>query len=321
MEVRKRKPESLGVRPKALARPFTLSIALPGSIVSNCQSRELQAYVAGQIARTAAIFRVDEIIVFSENPAEEQASENFDPNAYLVKQLEYMETPQYLRKLLFPLTQDLRFAGLQNPLDAPHHLRIFEDSSFREGVVVSENQKDETSNWVNCGLENWIDVAEKFPVLSRVTVRLDQDRKRKKKRNETIGGKVVPRSTPTDEEGVYWGYTTRLAPKGLSQVFSEGPWADQGGYDFAIGTSERGESVLDSGFSLDRSNAKHVLVVLGGVKGIETCVLGDPALSDISVVEELFDRYLNTCPSQGSRTIRTEEALMITLASFQHLLH
>ena len=30
---------------------------------------------------------------------------------------------------------------------------------------------------------------------------------------------------------------------------------------------------------------------------------------------QLFDIWLNTCPFQGSRTIRTEEAVMITLAT------
>ena len=42
----------------------TLSIALPGSIVENTQSFELATALAGQIARAAAVFRVDEIVVF-----------------------------------------------------------------------------------------------------------------------------------------------------------------------------------------------------------------------------------------------------------------
>jgi predicted SPOUT superfamily RNA methylase MTH1 len=47
-------------------RNFTLSIAIPGSILGKIISRELKAYVAGQIARTAALFNVDEIIVYNE---------------------------------------------------------------------------------------------------------------------------------------------------------------------------------------------------------------------------------------------------------------
>ena len=32
---------------------------------------------------------------------------------------------------------------------------------------------------------------------------------------------------------------------------------------------------------------------------------------------ELFDFYLNTCPSQGSRTIRTEEAILVSMAALR----
>ena len=32
---------------------------------------------------------------------------------------------------------------------------------------------------------------------------------------------------------------------------------------------------------------------------------------------KLFDIYLNTCPNQGSRTIRTEEAVLITLSALR----
>ncbi len=50
-------------------RSWTVSIALPSSILQNAQSAELQMYLAGQVARAAAIFSVDEIVVFSEREA------------------------------------------------------------------------------------------------------------------------------------------------------------------------------------------------------------------------------------------------------------
>ena len=48
-------------------RHYTLSVALPGSILNNAQSLELRTYLAGQIARACAIFCVDEIVVFDEH--------------------------------------------------------------------------------------------------------------------------------------------------------------------------------------------------------------------------------------------------------------
>jgi len=95
----------------------------------------------------------------------------------------------------------------------------------------------------------------------------------------------------------------------------------KGGYDLTIGTSERGHATVDDdGFTLP--SFKHLLIVLGGVAGLEACVevekgLGVPAKK----TSELFDLWLNICPNQGSRTIRTEEAVLITLARLKpHIL-
>lgn len=320
------------LRPVATARPCTLSIAIPGSIISNCQTRELQAYVAAQLARAAAIFRVNEVIIFSEQ-VDNQQSKAFDVDLYCIKQLTYLETPQYLRKLMFKLDNDLQHAGLQNPLDAPHHLRAEEESTFREGVVVpSQGQvESQKSCFVDCGLPSLVDVSTQLDIYSRVTVRIlfaggsernTASSKKKKYRRPTVMGEVVSRSTPTEEEGTYWGYTTRLCKKGLSQVLSESPYTEDGGYDCVIGTSDKGKSLLDPDVGdLKLPSAKHILIVFGGLRGIESCILGDPALADISIAEELFDHYINTCPYQGSRTIRTEEAVLITLASLQSLIN
>jgi hypothetical protein len=47
------------------------------------------------------------------------------------------------------------------------------------------------------------------------------------------------------------------------------------------------------------------LIVFGGLAGLESALEGDDSL-DVADARDLFDAYLNTCPSQGSRTIRTE---------------
>lgn len=54
------------VKPHPPGRSYTVSLALPGSIIENVQSAELATYVAGQVARAAAVFNVDEIVVFNE---------------------------------------------------------------------------------------------------------------------------------------------------------------------------------------------------------------------------------------------------------------
>ena len=84
-------------------RGYTVSIAIPGSIVDNAQSPELQAYLTSQIARALAIFCVDEVVVFNESSkslgdgtaeAAKAAARGWNPNEFLARLLQYQETPQ-----------------------------------------------------------------------------------------------------------------------------------------------------------------------------------------------------------------------------------
>lgn len=46
--------------------PSTVSIAIPGSILDNAQSPELRSYLAGQIARAACVYKIDEVVIFDD---------------------------------------------------------------------------------------------------------------------------------------------------------------------------------------------------------------------------------------------------------------
>ncbi|XP_049388357.1 uncharacterized protein LOC125852683 [Solanum stenotomum] len=61
---------------------------------------------------------------------------------------------------------------------------------------------------------------------------------------------------------------------------------------------------------------RHLLIAFGGLAGLEECIEEDNNLKGKSA-KEVFDLYLNTCPHQGSRTIRTEEAILISLQYLQ----
>ena len=90
----------------------------------------------------------------------------------------------------------------------------------------------------------------------------------------------------------------------------------QGGYDLKVGTSERGS--IEGADKLELRPFNHAILVFGGPQGLEQCLELDKAASSISdSIEGLFDVWLNTCPGQGSRTIRTEEALLISLSYLQ----
>jgi hypothetical protein len=88
----------------------------------------------------------------------------------------------------------------------------------------------------------------------------------------------------------------------------------ENGYDLTIGTSERGMSIDRILSPEDHSvvqrfpEFRHALIVFGGLHGIEACVDGDDSLTAVGTenAHELFDVWVNTCPNQGSRTIRSE---------------
>jgi predicted SPOUT superfamily RNA methylase MTH1 len=303
-------------------RHYTVSIALPGSIIDNAQTQELKTYLAGQIARAAAVFCVDEIIVFDEQGKQRSAGaalqrQSSDPNIFLARLLQYQETPQYLRKTLFPMHHDLKFAGLLNPLDCPHHMRKDAVCQYREGVVTESLtqgslRKRRRGSQVDCGMRKRIEIDKTLEEGTRVTVKLHTPLKQGTSKLPT--GEAVSPSVPRTHAGLYWGYTVRLAPT-FSAVFTESP--HEGGYDVTLGTSERGESVDDL---KTLPSFCHLLIVFGGLKGLEYALECDDTL-EMDDVTLLFHHYLNTCPGQGSRTIRTEEALLISLAALRPLVH
>ncbi|CAN1129377.1 Putative methyltransferase C9orf114 [Linum perenne] len=295
----------------------TVSIAVSGSIIDNAQSLELATRLASQIARAATIFRIDEIVVFdnqatatNEDPTTTMSSSSDDNEsgaAFLVRILRYLETPQYLRKALFPKHNSLRFVGMLPPLDAPHHLRKHEWGPFREGVTLNEKCPDPAGTLVDVGLTKNVSIDQRLEAGTRVTVAMGTDRNL----DSVTLRPVVSLSKPREEAGMYWGYRVRYASN-ISAVFKYCPF--KGGYDRSIGTSEHGLKVSSSELSLDPF--KHLLIAFGGLAGLEEGVEEDSSLKGKNV-RAVFDSYLNTCPNQGSRTIRTEEAILISLQYFQ----
>ncbi|EDV28159.1 uncharacterized protein TRIADDRAFT_53475 [Trichoplax adhaerens] len=295
-------------------RPYTVSVAVPGSILNNAQSPELRTYLAGQIARALVIFEVDEVVIFDESgkTVNEDVGEftgvtrkDYDPNKVLANILQYLECPQYLRKFFFPKHPDLRYAGLLNPLNSTHHMLIDEDVPYREGVTL-DRPVGKKGSLVNCGMRKEVRIDRQLQSGLRVTVKLDSEQSSDSK---TYKGTVVSADAPRMDAGIYWGYRVRVA-RSLGAAITECPY--EGGYDLSIGTSDGGDSMEE----LNLSSFKHILIAFGGLSGLEAALESDESLR-LSDIRLLFDYYLNTCPGQGSRIIRTEEAMLISLATIR----
>ena len=273
-------PHKPSYRAQSSHRSWTLSVAIPGSVIWNAQTPELQTRLAGNIARSCAIFNVDEVVIFNDGEEAPRANSSFDPHTFLARLLQYLETPQYLRKALFPLHRDLRLAGLMAPLDCPHHLRVEDESEYREGVVLADGR-------VDVGLYQPVRATPSAQEGARVTVHMREPYRL-----------VSPRD-PVTKAGMYWGYSVRLASS-LGAALTESPYGE---YDLVIGTSERGEALTNK--QLPAFN--HALLVLGGLSGLEVAVERDEGIKlTADDAHELFDAWINVVENQGSRTVRTE---------------
>src|SRR3972149_246211 len=137
-----------------------LAIAIPASVISDTPHLREKTSKIGLIGRAAATFRVDEIIVYPDGAGNDKQRREADLIATL---LEYMETPQYLRKRLFKLDPRLQFAGILPPLRTPHHPLIGKSEDlnvgeYREGVTLAKTKEG-----------SLVDIGVEHPALLRET--------------------------------------------------------------------------------------------------------------------------------------------------------
>ena len=273
-----------------------LAIAIPASVISDTPHLREKTSKIGLIGRAAATFRVDEIIVYDDNPKANQ-HQNADLIATL---LTYMETPQYLRKRLFEIEQKLRYAGILPPLRTPHHplnrkAENLQIGEYREGVTLSRTKE---GTLVDIGVEN--------PALLRET-RWALD-KRLTLQIISAGERVEVQTVSRDEIPYYWGYTVTVENHSFRRLVQSGE------FDLTIATSKLGDafSKVAERMAGKWRKANCTLVAFGAPsRGLHEIVRDEGAN-----LNDLVDFVVNTVPEQGTETVRTEEALLASLAVF-----
>ena len=271
-----------------------LSIAIPASAISDTPHLREKTAKVGLIGRAAAIFRVDQIIVYPDSTREDQ-HRDLDFIALL---LNYLETPQYLRKRLFKLEPDLEFAGILPPLRTPHHplsgkTKHLKIGEYREGVVSSETKE---------GLV--VDIGVQQPALLRQKGFAEGNRLTLQVVN--IGNQIEVQTSNRDDIPQYWGYSVRLANHSFGQM------VQSGGFDLKIATARIGDSFIDVADRIGEkwSGGQNVLMAFGAPsRGLHE-IAQDEGLK----LAEIMDFVVNTVPNQGTATVRMEEALLASLA-------
>ncbi|MCD6458198.1 MAG: hypothetical protein J7K82_05045 [Thermoproteales archaeon] len=269
-------------------------VAIPSNLFLKNHLREKTLRI-GLLARAFAVFRVEEVIIYKISGVNDEANINI-----IKKILEYLECPQYIRSRLFKKDPVLKYAGILPPLRTPHHPLKNEKTTYREGVVIRRRR-----NYVlvDVGLESPVKVFAKKPIRDgeRVSIVISYDSQGNVKKAE-----IVER----DNIGIYWGYTVEIS-KSLTRAIKES------GADLVVATSRKGDLIQDISQRLFEKmhDARKLILLFGSQKEglFEIAKREGRKLPDIS------DLIINFVPYQGTKTVRTEEAIFATLSIVNYL--
>lgn len=273
---------------------FNYAIAIPASFVSDIPHLREKTFRIGLIGRAAAIFRVDEIIIYPDTPNTDQKTD-----LKLIQTiLSYMETPQYLRRRLFKLVPELQYAGTLPPLRTAHHptanrIESLKLGEFREGVVLSTTSE---SSLIDIGVEKpALVLGSRLKTDSRVTVKITER-----------GPQLKAVLADAKATGTYWGYKVSVSKAPIGQFLETGQ------FDLKIATSRRGKPATDVMDDLREKwkNSSKTLVAFGApTQGLYEIVNRERKNLDNEV-----DYVVNAIPGQATETVRTEEAVYATLS-------
>ncbi len=273
----------------------SISIHLPTSLVADFDNLRQKTIKIGQVGRTLSIFRTEKVYLYHDD--EERVEDHEKEIQTIETLLKYMETPQYLRKDLFPFMDELKYAGLLPPLRTPHHPLKSEKRDIGDLREASVLESWSDRSLLNIGLSEKGVYEGSLEEGTRVTVRL----------GERIDdeSRFVDLASREDADR-YWGYEIEKSSdltRSLSKTEA----------DYAVGTSIRGQDLYDAieGIKANKGDSVNsVTLAFGGpYQGLfEICGEQDVDTDD------LFDMMVNSIPQQGTETVRTEEALLATLA-------
>lgn len=269
----------------------SLSVAIPDSSLIDSKSLLEKSLRVAQFARALSIFRVEKVYVYHDNSTTVRP----DDFKLITLLLEYLDTPQYLRKLLYPKMKLLQFAGMLPPIQSPHHKKFqraseIQDGDSRAGVLLRER-----GSWVvDVGLDRTV------PFIGHTEISRKANFKLVVKKGQLVAEEIYGKVGDND----YWGYHV-IGIRALSDITKR-----RSNVRVLI-TSRRGKPVSLIIPSLTK-NFRHTSEVV--------LVFGSPRNEVWEIVNEIDENLvtsslaINMFPLQGTNTVRLEEALLGSLA-------
>ena len=298
-----------------------ICVAIPDSSLSDEKGLREKTLKIGKFARAFSIFGVKKIVIYRD-PTETKRNSDLSLIRLI---LEFLNTPPYLRKSIYPMNVDLSYTGLLPPIKAPHHknkvklkditleeirmgvlynrnsvMQQLERNTFTNGEKFILNFKQENYKfYVNVGLDWPIPFLGEGVNGEKVIVKFI---------NRYPKLRVI-RASSKDLENLYFGYNV------VSVGFLEDFFKKLDQKTFVIFTSKKGRTFksAESQFYKSITNFENLLIVFGSPsKGLKEIFP--------SYYNTKNSLYLNMFPHQKTQTIRLEEAILGTLTMFNHIL-
>jgi len=253
-----------------------------------------KSYKISQISRACSIFRVKKIFIYHDKSTK---VEKIDKKIAKII-LEYLDTPPYLRKKIYPKMWILKHAGILPPIKSPHHktlidIKNIKNNEIRFGIVTKQND----SLYVDVGLQKLIKY-KGTQIGKKVLVKISNN------------GELSAEDSVKEELEGYWGYDVQFA-ESLSSLLGntncEILMTSIEGLQFTKHVDELIDKLKLS---------KNLLVVFGGPKfGLRKIM----EYENKKISERHY--FLNMFPEQGTQTVRLEEAILGTLSIVNNYLH
>ena len=298
-----------------------ISLAIPDSSLSDEKGLREKTLKIGKFARTFSIFGVEKIVIYKDPTETRKKSDMFLLNLIL----EFLNTPQYLRKSIYPMNSDLSYIGLLPPIRAPQHMnkvriKDVKVGEIRVGVLHDKNsmlKKMDRKTFTNTDkfiinfnkerFDYYIDVGLDYPIPF-----LGEGRDGEKvvvKFVKSYPHLKVIKASGRDLEKLYLGYSI-VKVNSLEDFLKK---LDE--KTFVIFTSKNGRIFKSVEFQFKQSinNFENLLIVFGSPsKGIKEIYTNYHTTKN--------SMYLNMFPDQKTQTIRLEEAILGTLTLLNHFL-
>jgi predicted SPOUT superfamily RNA methylase MTH1 len=270
--------------------------AIPDSALVDEQTKRDKSIKIAQFARAFSIFKVSKVFIYRDK------ERDYGTDRILLKLLlEFLDTPQYLRRRLYPRREELQFAGLLHPLKAPHHKPAIDPSKIKVGEIrQAVVAKVKGQYFADAGLNALIPVEGSAPTGKRVTIRFVSEHP-----------KLRCKAIPNEEIKEYWGYEVKEV-QSLTDLLNSIKGS-------IILTSKEGEPLgaVEQELTRELRSTPSALVVFGSPnRGLRSI------LKDESKHPREFTKYfLNFFPNQATETVRLEEAVICCLSLLNYLFH